>query len=76
MSEPPEPGALLGYTVAVNRLSGRDPERWEIVGSVHGEREPAENHLAYCEMSAEAAPAKYGADARYAVVEVRMAAPI
>lgn len=62
---------LLGYTVAVNRPSSRDPERWDIVGGVHTERGPAENHQAYCEASAEAKPEKYGADVRYEVVEVR-----
>lgn len=61
----------LGYTVAVNRPSSRDPERWEIVGTVHPEREPAENHQAYCQLSAEANPERYGSDVRYEVVEVR-----
>ncbi|HJQ00101.1 MAG TPA: hypothetical protein VJ851_00745 [Jatrophihabitans sp.] len=64
---------LLGYTVAVNRPSSRDPDRWEIVGSVHVNREPADNHQAYCEMSAEAKPERYGTDVRYRVVEVRLA---
>lgn len=33
---------------------------YQPAGSVWPEREPVENHLAYCQMSAEADPERYG----------------
>lgn len=65
-----EAGERIGWTVAVNRPSSRDPKRWEVVGSLHPDREPAENHQVYCQLLAGEDPALYG-DARYEIVEVR-----
>lgn len=61
----------IGYQVLAKRKTGQIVPRYTTAGGIWDEREPVDNHRAYCEDSAAADPERFGDDVEYVVVELR-----
>ena len=71
----PDEPEILGYTVVAERPGRTDPAevRREVVGSLWPDRDPAENHQAYCELAAPGGLDAFGKPVTYRVAEIRVA---
>lgn len=65
----------IGYQVLAKRTRTIVP-RYTTAGGIWDEREPVDNHRAYCEDAAAADPERFGYDVEYIVVELQEPRPV